>query len=108
VNFYNYDFDTEMPADILAIEGKAARSEEEKKKLDEHYTSDVKLLASVPINAGIYALAYQPGGQSVVAAGEDGKVRVISAAEGKVVKEFVPVPIGASPAIAQTVQLEPK
>src|SRR5678815_216598 len=48
VNFYNYDFNTEMPADIVAIEGKdfGGRSEEEKRKVEAHYTSDVKLLGS--------------------------------------------------------------
>ena len=108
VNFYNYDFNTEMPADILAIEGKAGRSEEEKKQLEAHYTSDVKLLASTPMPGGIYALSYRPDGSSVAAAGEDGKVRFISAADGKVLKEFVPVPLASAPALSQTVKLESK
>jgi WD40 repeat protein len=108
VNFYNYDFDTEMPADILAIENKAGRTEEEKKKEEEHFTSNVKLLASVPVNAGVYALSYNPDGKAVAAAGEDGKVRVINASDAKVIKEFVPVPIGASPLTTQTVKLDSK
>jgi len=108
VNFYNYDFNTEMPADILAIEDKAGRTEEEKKKEEDHFTSDVKLLGSVPFNAGIYALSYQPDGKSVAVAGEDGKVRMINPADAKVIKEFVPVPIGATPVPTQTVKLESK
>ena len=108
VNFYNYDFNTEMPPDILAIENKAGRTEQEKQQEEAHFTSDVKLLASVPINAGVYALSYQPDGKAVAAAGEDGKVRIISAPAGKVLKEFVPVPIGAGPLTTQTVKLEPK
>jgi WD40 repeat protein len=105
VHFYNYDFNTEMPADILAIENKAfqARTDEEKAKTEAHYTSDAKLLASVPLGTGIYALAYTPDGQSVAAAGEDGKVRLISAADAKVTKEFVPVPIAAD---AKSARLE--
>lgn len=108
VNFYNYDFNTEMPDDIVAIEGKAARTEDEKKKLEEHYTSNVKLLGSVPIPAGVYAVAYQSNGAAVVAAGEDGKVRVIDAANAKVTREFIPVPIGASPAVSETAKLDTK
>jgi WD40 repeat protein len=109
VNFYNYDFDTEMPADILAIENKAGRTEEEKKKEEAHFTSDVKLLGSVPFNAGMFALSYQPDGKSVAVAGEDGKVRLIDAASAKVIKEFVPVPIGTiAPLASQTVKLESK
>jgi WD40 repeat protein/mono/diheme cytochrome c family protein len=95
VNFYNYDFDTEMPADILAIENKAfqARSDAEKAQTEAHYTTGVKLLASTPLETGIFALAYARNGATVAVAGEDGKVRFISANDGKVVKEFVPVPI---------------
>ena len=97
VNFYNYDFDTEMPADILAIENKAfqTRTAEEKAKTEAHYASDVKLLASLPLQTGIYALAYAPDGKSVAAAGEDGKVRIVSADDGKLVQEFAPVPLTA-------------
>lgn len=97
VNFYNYDFNTEMPADIVAIEGKEARTEDDKKKLDAHYTSDVKLLASAPLETGVYALCYRPDGTALAAAGEDGKVRFINPADAKVVKEFLPVPL-AGPA----------
>ncbi len=95
VNFYNYDFSTEMPADILAIENKAAtgRSDDEKKTVEAHYTSDVKLLASLALDAGVYAVTYRPDGASVAAAGEDGKVRFIRAADAKVAKEFIPVPL---------------
>ena len=74
--------------------------EEERKKLVAHYTSDVKLLASVPVEAGVYALRYVRDGSAVAVAGEDGKVRIISAAEPKVLKEFVPAPIGPTPATA--------
>ena len=108
VNFYNYDFNTEMPADILAIENKAGRTEQEKKEEEAHFTSNVKLLASVPINAGIFALAYEPDGKAVAAAGEDGKVRMINAKDAKIIKEFVPVPIGAGSLTTQTVKLETK
>lgn len=101
VNFYNYDFATEMPADILAIEGKdfGARNDEEKKRVEAHYSADVKLLASVPLESGIYALRYRPDGSSVAIAGEDGKVRMISTSDPRVIKEFVPVPL--SPAASQ-------
>ena len=106
INFYNYDFNTEMPQDILAIEGKddGARKDDEKAKVAAYYTSDTKLLGSVPLDAGLYALSYKPDGSLVACAGEDGKVRFISAADSKVTKEFVPVPIAG----AQTAQAETK
>jgi hypothetical protein len=91
-----------MPADILAIEGKdfGGRSDEEKKKVAAHYASDVKLLGTVPFDCGIYALRYTRDGASVIVGGEDGKVRIISAAEANVLREFLPVPI--TPKIVST------
>ena len=102
VSFYNYDFNTEMPADIVAIEGKAdgSRTPEDKAKLAAHYVSDVKLLATVAIPAGQFALCWLRDGSGVAVAGEDGKVRIITAADAKVVKEFVPVPLDPKPATA--------
>lgn len=102
VNIYNYDMNTAMPDDILAIEGKAGRSEEEKAKLDTYYASDTKLLGSLKTTGGIYTLRFTRDGKHIVAGGEDGKVRVIDAATAKVVKEFVPVPIVANASPAQT------
>lgn len=100
VNFYNYDFNTEMPQEFVAIEGKdfGSRSAEDKKKLEDHYHSETKLLASLTLEGGIYALCYKPDGTLVAAAGEDGKIRFISVPGAKVVKEWVPVPISAASA----------
>lgn len=105
VNFYNFDFDTAMPAEFLAIENKAdgSRTPEDKAKLEAHYTSDTKLLGSIKIEGGIYTLHYSRDGKQLFAAGEDGKVRIIDAATAKVVKEFIPVPIVATAAPNQTV-----
>ncbi len=108
VNFYNYDFKTEMPADILAIEGKAARSDEDKKALDAHYTSEVKLLGSTAIDGGVFALSFRPDGSGVAIAGEDGKVRFVTAADAKIAKEFIPVPLTAAQAPTPTAQVETK
>lgn len=102
VNFYNYDMNTAMPDDILAIEGKAGRSEEEKAKLDSYYASETKLLGSLTLDAGLYTAHYAHDGRTVLVAGEDGKIRIIDAATARVVKDFIPVPIVASATPAQT------
>jgi WD40 repeat protein/mono/diheme cytochrome c family protein len=100
VHFYNYDFPTDMPADILAIEGKdfGARTDDEKKKVEAHYTTGVKQLAALALDTGIYTLRYSRDGSRVYAAGEDGKVRVIAAADARVLNEFIPVPLGTAEA----------
>ncbi len=54
-------------------------------------TADGKVLAKVATTP-TFALAYRPDGKVVAAAGFDGKVRLIDET-GKVVKEFVPVPL---------------
>ena len=102
VSFFNYDFDTEMPADILAIESKdeGGRNDAEKAKLAAHYASDVKLLGTLPLGAGQFALRWLRDGSGVAVAGEDGKVRFITATEPRVVKEFIPVTLGPAAATA--------
>lgn len=102
MSFYNYDFNTEMPADIVAIENKAdgSRTPADRAKLVAHYVSDTKLLRTVPLDAGQFALRWRRDGSGVAAAGEDDKVRIISAADAQIVKEFVPVPLAPAPATA--------
>ena len=80
---------------MLAIESKdeGGRNDAEKARLAAHYASDAKLLGTVPLDAGQFALRWLRDGTGVAVAGEDGKVRFISAAEAKVVKEFMPVPL---------------
>ena len=83
-------------------------TDEEKAKTEAHYSSDVKLLGSVQIPGGIYTVAFQPNGQAVAAAGEDGKVRIINASNAALTKEFIPVPIGATAPVAQAAKLDAK
>ena len=56
-----------------------------------------------------FALSYEPDENPSPWPVKTGKVRqLIDAANAKVVSEFVPVPVGASPLANQTVKLEPK
>ncbi len=43
--------------------------------------------------AGIYALAFRPDGAELAAAGFDGRVRIYDPAGGKLLREFIPVPL---------------
>jgi WD40 repeat protein/mono/diheme cytochrome c family protein len=61
-----------------------------------YQTNDAKQLARIEVPGPIYTLAFGPDGKQVAAAGFDGKVRLIDPANGKVVKEFVPVPLAAA------------
>ncbi len=100
VNFFNFDFSTEMPADILAIENKSSitRTDAEKQKLEKYFTGTMKLLAGAKFEGGIYALSYKPDGSLLAAGGEDGRVWLINPKDAKVVKEFMPVTVSATAA----------
>ena len=43
--------------------------------------------------AGIYAVAFRPDGEQLATGGFDGRVRICETKSGRVLKEFVPVPI---------------
>ena len=95
VHRYNYDFNTEMPPEFVAIESKdfGGRSDDEKKRLNDHYHSETKQLAAAQFPGGIYALRYKPDGSAIAIAGEDGKVRLLNPTDLSVMKEFTPVPL---------------
>lgn len=59
-------------------------------------TDDAKLLHELPGHArGVFAVAFAPNGLHVATGGFEGKVRIFDAGSGSLIKEFVPVTIGA-------------
>ncbi len=98
VHVYSGEFDATIPELLLkayAAKIASAYTAEEKAAIEKFTTAEVKLVSETKFNGGVYALAFHPDGQTVAAAGEDGRVRLISATDGKVTKEFVPVPVSA-------------
>lgn len=95
VHVFGYEFDTALPGDIKKIMEKRAQqwSADERKKAEAYWTAGVKRIADVSLNSSVYAVAFHPNGQQVAAAGADGKIRLIDAVSGKVLRELSPAPL---------------
>ncbi len=105
-----YEFDAEMPEEIKKISMKRSgnRSAEERKRLADYRTQGVQAVAQTTIeNSGLYAVAFHPDGKTLAVAGGDGKLRLISTEDAKLIKEFVPVPISAEVATTKAEQATP-
>ena len=104
VNIYSADFDTALPDNIKGIFGKVStdRNPQENAAGEKYQTEGATLLHHVALPCGIYTAQFSPDGTRVAAAGQDGLVRLISTADGKVVKEFLPVTL--APAVTSPVK----
>ena len=97
VNLYASDYDSTLPDAVKKIietvNGKG-------KELDDWIIKDVKLLSSTPIPCGVYSVTFSPDGKSVAVAGQDGRLRFIDSATGKIAKEIVSVPLDQEKTLA--------
>jgi WD40 repeat protein len=74
----------------------AASSDDGKGEVRVYKTDNASLLAKYSgEQGGIYAATFNKDGSQIAAGGFDGKVLLIGAADGKMIKEFVPVPLGS-------------
>lgn len=98
VAFYGYEVDTALPEELKAIFRKEVfnRSAEEKKKVDDYITQGVARTAQAELPVGIYAVAYRPDGSALACGGADGIIRFLNPADGSVVRELQPFPLGPS------------
>ncbi len=60
-----------------------------------YQTGDGKLVSKIDNLAAVYTVAFRPDGKQVASAGFDGSVVLSDPASGKIIKRFVPVPLGA-------------
>lgn len=98
IDILESESDDAPPAEILKIMGKTVlqQTDAEKKQLDDYFATSVKRLHSFTVPGGVYTVVWNKQGTAVAAAGEDGVVRLVDVAAGKIAKEFVPVPLSGS------------
>lgn len=96
---YDTDIDTSAPNDIKAILAKRvmSQSDAEKKKLAEFQKKPLPVIARIAVeDSGIYAVRFSPDGSQIVAGGSNGKIRQYESETGKLIREFLSVPLSAS------------
>ena len=72
----------------------AGSTSEEKGEVRIYQAADGKLVAKLDGERGaVYAVAFSPDGKRLASAGFDGLVRLNDVHTGKLLKEFVPVPL---------------
>jgi len=94
ITLYSAAVPDKIPTDIKAIQAKRVqdRKPAEIIKLDKFHNDGVKQIAKLDFPAsGIYALAFSPDGKTLAAAGSDGLIHFLNAADGKEQKKFLPV-----------------
>jgi WD40 repeat protein len=68
-----------------------------------YQTGDGKVVSKLEGQPGaVYTLAWSPDGKTLASAGFDGVVRLSNPADGKVIKEFTPVPLAGGPPAPKT------
>ncbi len=92
-----------LPGRIYAVafnpDGKlfaAGSSLDGKGEVRVYQTADAKQVSRLELPSGIFTLCFSPDGKTLAAAGYDGALRLIDPSSGKLLKEFIPVPL-ASP-----------
>ncbi len=71
----------------------AGSSLDGKGELRVYQTADGKVISKLADTGPIYTVSFSPDGRVVASAGFDGKVRLSDVKTGKIVKEFLPVPL---------------
>lgn len=96
---YDYNFDTNLTADLKKISAKRSsqRSADEQKKLDAFRSKDIQKVAGLKLDSSsLYSVALHPEKAIVACSGSDGTVRLMDTAQDQVIKEFPAAPVEKS------------
>jgi len=104
IHIYEVDPNAQIPNEIVEIIKKPTheRNDEMRTMLSKYFADGVKTLAAIPVaECGIFAVAFNPDGSRLAAAGADGTIRLLDASNGHQIKSFLPVELTPEPAVAK-------
>lgn len=104
IHIYEVDPTAEIPKEIAEIikQPTHERNDEMRNRLKTYFADSVKTLAALPVEeCGIYAVAFNPDGTRLAAAGADGSIRLLNASNGQAVTTFLPVEITPESTLAK-------
>ena len=95
VHIYGIDPQFKVPKEIntILVKPTHTRSQEELDKLAKYFAEGIQVLATIDVEAAVYAVSISPDGQHVSAAGTDGTIRIYSASNGQLHRAFAPVEV---------------
>jgi WD40 repeat protein len=96
IHIYEVNPEAEITQEIAEIIKKPTheRNDDMRKKLQNYFDESVKTLAAFPVaECGIFAVSFNPDGTRLAASGADGKIRILDASNGTLVRSFLPVEI---------------
>jgi hypothetical protein len=96
VSIFTMPADLSAPKEIEALRAKAPKQrtpEEEQRLKDFESKAGVRTAQTFVESSAVYTVAFHPSGKEIAAAGSDGKVRIIRAADGAISTEFASVPL---------------
>tara|TARA_R110002096_G_scaffold26518_24_gene81853 strand:+ start:4677 stop:9809 length:5133 start_codon:yes stop_codon:yes gene_type:complete len=98
VHFYKSEYDATITPELKKAMETARREvggkvSAQQKLIDEWQTRNAEQLGAIPLDSPVFALAWSPDSKTVVAAGQDGKLRFINPETATIEKEIIPVEI---------------
>ncbi|MDF1752462.1 MAG: DUF1549 domain-containing protein [Verrucomicrobiales bacterium] len=101
INLYHSEYDATITPELKKLFETVRRSTNAKDnksdKIEAFHTKDAKLIKSVDIDAAAFSVSFSPDGKTIAVGSEDGKIRLLNAADLSEKKVFFPVPIEKEP-----------
>ncbi|MBL8891124.1 MAG: DUF1549 domain-containing protein [Planctomycetaceae bacterium] len=102
VQIYGYEFDTALPPELapLLVKVVGTRSPEEDKAIEDYVTRDIKHLAKVPVESGVFSIVFDRNNEHLWCGTATGTLKQIQISTGEVVWQGSPISLAEAQAVA--------